>query len=189
MCGGCGALQPLPPGLDHFAALGVTRTFDLARAELEARHRERARLVHPDRHATAPPAERRLSLLWATALNDALKVLRDPWRRAEYLLKLAGIDVGDERGGQATVPPAFLMATLELREALAAAAAKGDTARIGRMRADVEARRAALLGEVAAGFAAPTPDRAALAGRLAQSRYYARFLDAVDQIDETEAPR
>ncbi|HEY3351883.1 MAG TPA: Fe-S protein assembly co-chaperone HscB [Polyangia bacterium] len=186
ICQACGALQPLPPGLDHFAALGVPRRFDLDRRELETRHRELSRLVHPDRFATADGRERRLSLLWATAVNDALKLLRDPWRRAEYLLQLGGVDVGDERGGQRHVPPAFLMQTLEMREALAEATAAGDAARVGAMRADVEARRAALLAQVGELFAAAAADRAPLATALAQNRYYARFLDEIDAFHERE---
>jgi molecular chaperone HscB len=187
-CGGCGALQPLPPGLDHYAVLGLPRTFALDRGALAARHRELSRLVHPDRFATADARERRLSLLWATAINDAIKVLRDPWQRAEYLLKLRGVDVADETGGQQLVGPAFLMETLEMREALAAATAGRDHAAVGRMRADVEGRRGRLLtevGELLAGSGAPPR----LAAALAENRYYRRFLEQIDAFEEQEVQR
>ena len=61
-------------------------------------------------------------------LNQAWKTLRDPVRRAEYLLSLAGIDVGTEEGTQRRaadgskqklpVPQALLMEVMELREGL-----------------------------------------------------------------------
>jgi molecular chaperone HscB len=189
VCPACGAIQPLPPGSDHFAVLGLERRYDLERAAVAARQRELARLLHPDRHATSPPAERRASLLWATAVNDAAKVLRDPVRRAEYLLKLLGCDVGDEKTGGKRVAPAFLMEILELREELHAACARRDEARIAAMGADVERRRAALLTELAAGFAALADPPAAealeaLARRLATMRYYTRFLDEIAAYEE-----
>jgi molecular chaperone HscB len=189
VCQACGALQPLPPDGDHFATLGLERRYDLARAVVDERQRERSRLVHPDRWATAAPAERRLSLLWATAVNDAAKVLRDPVRRAEYLLKRLGLDVGDERAGRQQVDPSFLMEIMELREALHAACARREDARVASMRAEVERRRGALLDEIAAGFAAlaDEPDAApvaALGRKLAVMRYLGKFLDEVAAYEE-----
>jgi molecular chaperone HscB len=189
LCPDCGALQPLPPGGDHFAVLGLERRYDLARAAVEERQRERSRAVHPDRWATAAPAERRQSLLWATAVNDAAKVLRDPVRRAEYLLKLRGLDVGDEQGQQRHVDPAFLMEVLELREELQGARARHDDARVAALAAGVRRTRAALLESIGAGFAAlgEGADAAALqplARHLAVMRYYDRFLDEVAAYEE-----
>jgi molecular chaperone HscB len=188
-CPACGALQPLPPGGDHFAVLGLERRYDLARAAIDERQRELSRLVHPDRYATAAAAERRVSLLWATAVNDAAKVLRDPVRRAEYLLKLKGLDVGDEQAGQQRVDPAFLMEVLELREELHAACGRRDDARVQALAQGVRRRREALLGDIAAGFArvgdeAGTAPLGALARRLGVMRYYDRFLDEVAAYEE-----
>ena len=186
-------IQPLPPQADHFATLGVERRFELDRPTLDQRHRDVSRLVHPDRFATAPPQERRLSLLWATALNDAYKVLRDPWSRAEYLARLRGCDVGDEKAGGPRVSPAFLMDTLEMREALAAARAARDTVGIERMRADIETRRSALLTETATLLAAPATGEPAVPPRLgqalAENRFYARFLAEIDAFEEQEHAR
>jgi molecular chaperone HscB len=188
-CPACGALQPLPPGSDHFAVLDLPRRYDLAREEVEGRQRALARLLHPDRHARAEATERRLSLLWATAVNDAAKVLRDPVRRAEYLLKLLGLDVGDEQGAQRHVDPAFLMEMLEQREALAEARAAQDHARVETLAEAMRGRRAALLAEIGAGFAAlgeppAAADLEALARHLAVMRYYGRFLDEIAAHEE-----
>jgi molecular chaperone HscB len=180
-CPDCGALQPPPPGRDHFAVLGLPRRFDLERAAIEARHRELSRAFHPDRFAMAEARTRRLSLLWATAVNDASKVLRDPTRRAEYLLKLRGIDLGDERAGQKHVSPAFLMEILDLREAMGLARRAGDAARVRELADAARARQAAAQAEIATLFA-ELGDRedADLVRRIARTlvmqRYDARLL-------------
>ncbi|MGL4860692.1 MAG: Fe-S protein assembly co-chaperone HscB, partial [Enterobacteriaceae bacterium] len=71
---------------------------------------------HPDRFAVAPEREKRLSLLQATAINDAYQILSHPLDRAAYLLSLKGIELNDE---QVTLKdPDFLMQQLMLREEL-----------------------------------------------------------------------
>jgi molecular chaperone HscB len=125
-----------------------------------------------------------------TAVNDAAKVLRDPVRRAEYLLQLLGLDVGDEQGDQRHVEPAFLMEVLELREALQTARGRRDDARVAALAAGVTRQREALLGAIAAGFAAlgaPPPPAAlgTLARHLGVMRYYDRFLDEVGAYEES----
>ena len=83
------------------------------------RDRELSRKWHPDRFAKADPRARRASLQRSVQLNEAWRVLKDPFKRAEYLLSLSGISLGKE------VPPALLMETLELREELAEAERQG----------------------------------------------------------------
>ncbi len=67
---------------DPFDTLGVEPRFDLDLAALERRHRDLSRALHPDRYAGAPAAERRLALGRAIDANEALRVLKDPIRRA-----------------------------------------------------------------------------------------------------------
>ena len=101
---------------------------DAALAAAEGAFKQLSRLVHPDRFATADPRARRASLARTVQLNEAWRTLKDPLLRAEYMLRRAGVDVGDggkggDDDGDATVevapPPAFLMEILELREELA----------------------------------------------------------------------
>jgi molecular chaperone HscB len=190
-CAHCGVIQPLPPGGDHFAVLGLEPRYDLARTVVEERQREQSRLVHPDRFATASATERRHSLLWATAVNDAAKVLRDPVRRAEYLLKRRGLDVGAEAEGRQPVEPAFLMEIMELREELHAACTRGDDAQIAALGADMARRRAALLAAIEAGFATlgegNDPDALRALGRqLTVMRYYDRFTGEIAAYEEAQ---
>ena len=85
-------------------------------AELEKRHRELSRALHPDRHADKTPAERRHALGKAIEVNEAFRVLKDPVRRAEALLRGRGVHI--EEGKEAPADPSFLMDIMELRETL-----------------------------------------------------------------------
>ncbi len=173
-CPACRRLQPLPPGADHFAVMGLPRRFGLDAGELERRHRELTRRLHPDRFARADPRERAISLERSTRLNDAWRTLRDERRRAEYLLALRGIDPLAE--GRTTPDSGFLEEQLEVRQALAEARAAGDDATRRRIAAEERERLAGLLAEVGALFGeaeAGGPDRAAdIARRLARARYH-----------------
>ena len=92
----CGALQPPDDAADLFAVLGLPARFAVDLAAAEAAYKELSRQVHPDRFATADPRARRASLARTVQLNEAWRTLKDPVRRAEYLLLRAGIDVGEQ---------------------------------------------------------------------------------------------
>src|SRR5438045_1637380 len=102
---------------DFFQTLGVDRRYHLDGAELEARYHERSKLYHPDRHAKADPQTRVKNALATSQLTQAYRTLKDPIKRAEYLLKLEGMAISDERTGR-KVSPGFLVEILELREQL-----------------------------------------------------------------------
>ncbi|HET6924080.1 MAG TPA: Fe-S protein assembly co-chaperone HscB [Anaeromyxobacteraceae bacterium] len=186
LCPACRRLQALEPGADHFAAMGLPRRFGLDPAALERRYKDLSRQLHPDRFARADPRERLISLDRSTRLNDAWRTLRDERSRAEYLLRLRGIDPAGE--GRAAPDPEFLEAQLEVREALAEARARGDDATRRRIAREGRERLAGLLAEVAALFGeaeAGGPDRAAdIARRLARARYH----DSVIADAEGAAP-
>src|SRR5262249_4533131 len=182
---GCGAIQAPERGLDHFAVLGVPRRFELDARELEKRYKELTRKLHPDRFARADARARRYSLERATQVTDAYKVLRAPGRRAEYLLKLEGIDVADEKEGGKGLDPEFLMEVMAEREALAEARAAGARAQLDQMGAKMRARREAAMAKVAQGFA--RGDRAAVERELKALRYYDRFLEELEEHEEAAA--
>jgi molecular chaperone HscB len=183
-CAGCGAVQPPDSQADHFQVLGVERRFAQDMAALERRYKDLTRILHPDRFARADPRARRASLARTVQLNDAWRTIKDPVRRAEYLLKLAGLEVGGEEGTTRTdrqgdrqrvpVPQALLLEVMELREALAEARASAP-ARVCAMVTDVRGRRERAMSQAAAALEAGDPDAAAPA--LVSVRYYDRFLD------------
>ncbi len=101
---------------DHFTLFGLPRVFNVDLGVLDARFREAQAQVHPDKFADASEADRRLSMQWATRVNEAYQALKKPLPRAQYLLHLAGQDVGAENN--TAMPVDFLMEQMEWREAV-----------------------------------------------------------------------
>jgi molecular chaperone HscB len=118
-CSTCQAVQP-PGQVDHFRRLGIAETFDVDVDALEQEYFSLQRQLHPDRFATRTARERALSQQQATALNEAYETLKDPLRRADYLIHLRGTDVLPE-GCNLVNDQELLMEAMELREALAEA--------------------------------------------------------------------
>jgi molecular chaperone HscB len=98
----------------HFELFDLPQTFDVDPHKLDDAYRTVQAQVHPDRFAAAGDAQRRLAMQWATRANEAYQTLRDPLKRARYLLSLRGIDVGAENN--TAMEPAFLMQQMEWRE-------------------------------------------------------------------------
>ena len=115
-CETCGAVQP-PGQANHFLRLGLERSFDVNVEGLEQHYFDMQRQLHPDRFATRSAQEKSLSQQQATAINDAYETLKDPLKRADYLVDMLGVDVLLE-GCNLVNDQALLMETMELREAL-----------------------------------------------------------------------
>jgi len=88
---------------DHFTLFGLERRFAIDEAALEKSYLDLSRLLHPDRQlaqrsdeSLAKRQQRALAL--SAAMNQAYGTLKDPTKRAEYLLKLLG-------GASAESPP------------------------------------------------------------------------------------
>lgn len=119
-CGTCAAVQP-PGRADHFTRLGLGSAFDVDPVLLDRHYFDRQRQLHPDRFATRTPRERALSQSQATAVNEAYETLKDPLRRADYLLRQS--DSGATPQACYMINDmALLTEAMEMREALAEAA-------------------------------------------------------------------
>jgi molecular chaperone HscB len=175
-CSHCGAILPPDTKADFFTVLGVERRYDLDLSDLEGRYRDLSRKLHPDRFAKADARARRASLQRSVQLNEAWRTLKDPFRRAEYLLSLAGVSLAGE------VPAPLLIETLELREELGEARAAGDDRKVQAMAAAMRARVATAMRAVADGLAAG--QHARVAAELVALRYYRRFMDEVALHDD-----
>jgi molecular chaperone HscB len=176
--------------VDYFALLDLPRRFTLDLADLERRYLERTRAVHPDRMVGRGADERARGTGAAIDLNRAYKVLKRPASRAEHLLALAGVRIGDNE----TVPAALLHEILELREELDAARERGDRAELGRIEALMRARERSELDQLTAALATAegatgTARAAVLAeakGACLALRYVARTLEALEDDDDDE---
>ncbi len=100
---------------NHFELFGFAPVFRIDSGRLESAYRDIQGQVHPDRFTNAGEAEKRLSMQWATRVNEAYQTLNSALSRACYLLQLHGIEALAQTG----MPPAFLMQQMEWHEAIA----------------------------------------------------------------------
>jgi len=124
-------------GDDHFSLFGLPSRFDLDAQALESAWRTVAAQVHPDRYATASPAERRVAMQWAARANEAYRQLRDPLLRARYLCEQAGVDLQTE--SNTSMDTAFLMQQMTWREMMDEA--RNDAGVLAELRTELEDAR------------------------------------------------
>lgn len=174
--------------MDPFATLGAPRRFDLDLTALEKTHRELSRALHPDKFAQTSASERRAALEKAANVNEAWRIVRDPIRRAEALFRLEGVAVGETNEPKAS--GAFLMDVMEQREALSEARASKDLAAVRKLAAGIGAKAKVAEAQLSSGFANGAPAKSelmALLPLLGELRFYRRFLDEAEAIEDEAA--
>jgi molecular chaperone HscB len=169
-CHTCGAIQP-PAQLDHFRRLGMEPGFDVDLDVVEKRYLGFQRAIHPDRFATKPSKERAFAERQAVALNEAYETLKDPLRRAAYLLRLNGIDAAVSRD-ETVRDPELLMEAMEAREALMEATSID---KVEKLQAKAGADAIAILSDLSKAFAS---DDLKAANRLTtRLKYLRKYLE------------
>lgn len=109
---------------DFFQLLSLPSHFQIDAVLLDQHYRTLQAQVHPDKFAHLPDAEKRLSMQWATQVNEAYQTLRKPISRARYLLSLRGVDTQEETN--TAMPLDFLMEQMEWREVVEEAVRHSD---------------------------------------------------------------
>ena len=127
---------------NHFELLGLAPAFRIDVTELDRAYRQLQTEVHPDRFAGGSDAEKRLALQSSAHVNEAYRALKNPVRRAQYLLRLHGIDAVSET--DTALPLEFLERQLERRELAADAQAAGDVPALSALLEDARAEGRAL---------------------------------------------
>ena len=112
---------------DYYDLFGIPRTLNISLDDLQKRFYDLSRQLHPDRFVRKSEAERQRALEMSSALNDANRTLKDPIKRAQYLLKLEGFEIGEQ--GSKDVPPELLEEVFELNMALEEMRGGDDSAR------------------------------------------------------------
>jgi molecular chaperone HscB len=186
-CQFCNSLQR--PVVDYFAFFGLPKTLNLDVDELQRRYYSLSRQLHPDRYTRATEIERNYSLEATSILNDGFRTLRDPVRRAEYILKESGAELAGQRAKD--VPPELLEEVFELNMALDELRSGDETAlpQLTAARERFLELQRALDGELKDDFrrhdaAAPEERPAALASiraRLNRRRYLSNLIQEVDK--------
>jgi len=101
---------------NYFELFGLPVGFELDESLLKQAFHKLQSAVHPDKHAGASEHDRRLSLQYATHINEGYEVLKKPVSRAIYLMLLKGVDVAANENPE--LDPIFLMEQISLREEL-----------------------------------------------------------------------
>ena len=179
-CGGCKHLQPPSPAVNHFERLGLEAVYDMTAEQVTQCHRQLQRKVHPDRFVSKSDRERRLSLEHATALNDAVRTLKDPQRRATYMLAMRGFDIESETS-VIKLNPMFLMEVMELREAISELGGADNQTERAQIEHEVAARYEETLRDV--GLALDddnsTLGNEEIGHKVAELKYLKRMLDQI----------
>ena len=116
---------------DFFQLFGLPASYRIDSVLLDQHYHALQVQVHPDKFSHLSEAERRVSMQWATRVNEAYQTLGNPIKRARYLLSLCGVDTQEETN---TIMPAeFLMQQMEWREAIQEAAEARDTGALDKL--------------------------------------------------------
>ena len=180
----CGAVQPFRADLSLYAVAGLPETYDLDVQALRTQVLALQKGLHPDRFANAEPAARRYSLEWSTRLNEALAILRDPLRRADYLLRRQGVDALGEQVKVAD--PELLMTQMVYRERLEDLVAARDLSGMEVLRQEVDTavvgvvqRLRGLLGIL------PCAEPEAAGAALRELQFLDKLLGEIDRSEES----
>lgn len=167
---------------NHFALFGLTPAFALDAEALDRAYRDLQTEIHPDRFAHAGEADQRLAVQWATRANEAYQTLRQPFKRACYLLELQGLDA--MAPGSAAMDLGFLEQQMAWREALADAVAQRNDEALAALEKTTRAEAERRMSEVAV-LLDQRHDYAATVDLLRQYRFLEKFLaDIGDAYDE-----
>ena len=169
---------------DFFRLFKLSLGFQIDGATLEKNYRALQAQVHPDKSAHLSDAERRLSMQWATRVNEGYQTLKNPLNRARYLLSLHGVDTQEE--SNTAMPVDFLMQQMEWREGLDAARQKKDSAVLEEMEQRMQREVRNLQQQLAIDID-ETRDYTAASGIVRKLKFLEKFAEeigtAYDELD------
>jgi molecular chaperone HscB len=131
---------------NYFELFKLPIGYRLKSSELDCRYQTLQRQVHPDRFAAADEREQLCAVQAASQVNSAYQTLRDPLKRAIYILELSGFDPADH---SVRMSQEFLAEQIELREQLANAPSTANpTSELSKLKAYADASSNRLYDEL-----------------------------------------
>lgn len=97
---------------NYFDFFNLARKLTLDKDSLQSTFYALSRQWHPDRFGRKSVEEQNQALEATSLLNDGYRTLRDPLKRAEYLLTEEGFPIGEQRSKD--VPPELLEEVFDL---------------------------------------------------------------------------
>lgn len=103
--------------MNYFELFSLPAVFSVDKTRLSQTYRDLQKQYHPDKFAMQDDRTRLQAMQKSTEINDAFQTLKDSCLRAQYLLKLSGLDIElEQRTLQDTD---FLMQQMVWREKIA----------------------------------------------------------------------
>jgi molecular chaperone HscB len=102
--------------VNYFQLFNIEVSFDVDLNQLSQTYQTLQKAVHPDKFAHASSQEQLLAVQRSAEINDAYQTLKQPLKRAEYILTLRDVDLPNEQ--HTFGDTSFLMRQMELREML-----------------------------------------------------------------------
>ena len=97
---------------NYFEIFNLSAKYNLNLTQLEEGYKAILKSIHPDRFINASDNEKNLAMIKSTQVNDAYQTLKNPIRRAQYILDLNQIIPDKGLGND------FLMQQMEYEETL-----------------------------------------------------------------------
>ncbi|WP_279245747.1 Fe-S protein assembly co-chaperone HscB [Candidatus Litorirhabdus singularis] len=137
----------------YFALFDLPVRFEVDDQNVAQRYRALQKQLHPDRHAAGNPQEQRLAVQYSAFVNEAYETLRNPLRRAIYMLAQQGYDRDVLSSRQ--VDGGFLIQQMDLREKLESVSGLVDPEPVlDHILTEIGADSAQLMSQLASGLAA-----------------------------------
>lgn len=169
---------------DFFSLFTLPARFQIDSTALEQRYRALQAQVHPDKFAHLSEAEKRLSIQWATRVNEGYQTLHSPLNRARYLLSLHRVDTQED--SNTSMPTDFLMQQMEWHEALEEAVRAQDAGELERLESRVQHEVRFLQQQLAVDLD-DTHDFAAASGIVRKLKFLEKLAEeissAFDELD------
>jgi molecular chaperone HscB len=99
-CDACGKVQAPTANVSYFEVFDLPKKLAIDTPALERAFYKLSRKLHPDVYARASEQEQQWSLEQTSLLNDAYRTLKNPITRTEYLLKLEGVEIEQDRNSE-----------------------------------------------------------------------------------------
>ena len=97
---------------NYFEIFNLSAKYNLNLSQLEEGYKAILKSIHPDRFINASDNEKNLAMIKSTQVNDAYQTLKNPIRRAQYILDLNQVSPDKALGND------FLMQQMEYEETL-----------------------------------------------------------------------
>lgn len=167
---------------NFFELFSLPLQYALDQAVLDSRYRDLQRSVHPDRFAGASEQERRIAMQHTVRINEGYQTLKNPLKRARYLLELRGRTLDDQQTTQSD--PAFLMQQIELREQLGEIRGQDDPlTALDRQAREIGALYKALESELAQVLSTHDGDIEQAVSLVQKMQFFARLQNEAQELE------